>query len=68
MVICFERGSTFLKIVTPSSKNNLFLSLRNLKKIKAITEIQLNPYDLVNADKILILEELIPTIEKKLIL
>ena len=50
------------------SKNNLFLSLRNLKKIKAITEIQLNPYDLVNADKILILEELIPTIEKKLIL
>ena len=54
--------------IMDKSKNNLFLSLRNLKKIKAITEIQLNPYDLVNADKILILEELIPTIEKKLIL
>ena len=43
---------------------NLLLSARNLKNVKVIFVQNLNPYDLVNSDKLLLQSSVVPFIEK----
>lgn len=51
-------------LVVPENKKNLYLSARNLKKAKVIMADQLNTYDVLHADNILLLEGSIETITK----
>ncbi|MDH5381135.1 MAG: 50S ribosomal protein L4 [Cyclobacteriaceae bacterium] len=43
-------------LVLPENKKNVYLSSRNLKKAKVITADQINTYDVLHADNILMLE------------
>lgn len=51
-------------LVLPEGNVNVSLSARNLKKCNVLTVNQLSTYDLINADKIILLEGAIPKIEE----
>ncbi|MGE5424818.1 MAG: 50S ribosomal protein L4 [Syntrophothermus sp.] len=51
-------------VVTPSSDANVILSARNLKKVKVINVSELNTYEILDANRLLILESSIREIEK----
>jgi large subunit ribosomal protein L4 len=50
--------------IIPEENSNIYLSSRNLKNAKVITATQLNTYDVMNADTLLISEGSIEKIEK----
>jgi large subunit ribosomal protein L4 len=41
-------------LILSAANNNVYLSSRNLKKAKVVTAADLNTYDVLNADKILL--------------
>jgi large subunit ribosomal protein L4 len=43
-------------LVIPSVDQNVILSSRNIQRTKVVTADQINTYDLVNADRLLIAE------------
>lgn len=49
--------------ITASQDNNVFLSSRNIPKAKVVSADQINTYDLVNADKVIISEGALSKIE-----
>ena len=51
-------------LVLAESNKNIFLSSRNLKKAKAVLASELNTYDVMNANKLMIMESSINEIEK----
>lgn len=50
-------------LILPDHNNNLYLSSRNLPKAKVISWNQVNTYEVLNADKVLIFESSIEKIE-----
>jgi large subunit ribosomal protein L4 len=51
-------------IITSEIDQNLFLSSRNLSKVKVSTAANLNTYDLLNSDALLLTEESVNAIEQ----
>ena len=51
-------------LVLPKTNKNIILSSRNIKKTKVLLAAQLNTYDVMNANKIMIVESSIDEIEK----
>ena len=44
-------------MVLPESNNNVYLSARNLPKVKVVTVSELSTYDIVNASSLILLED-----------
>ena len=53
-------------MVLPAINNNVYLSSRNLKKVKVITADQLNTYDVLNAGKLLLTMDSVKILEEAL--
>ncbi|MGV8879504.1 MAG: 50S ribosomal protein L4 [Sphingobacteriaceae bacterium] len=53
-------------LVLPAANNNVYLSSRNLKKVKVITADQLSTYDVLNAGKLLLTTGSVKTLEEAL--
>ncbi|QNF31800.1 50S ribosomal protein L4 [Adhaeribacter swui] len=51
-------------VVTSEANENVFLSSRNLKRVKVLTAANLTTYDLLNTDNLLLTEETVSTLEK----
>ena len=51
-------------MVLAESNKNIFLSSRNLKKAKVVLASELNTYDVMNANKLMVMESSIKKIEK----
>ena len=51
-------------LVLTEPKNNVFLSSRNLKKARVILASELNTYDVMNSNKLMIIESSIKELEK----
>ena len=62
----FEFASTKTVLVLAESNKNIFLSSRNLKKAKVVLASELNTYDVMNANKLMIMESSINEIEKNI--
>lgn len=54
-------------LVLPASDKNVVLSARNVQNAKIITADQINTYDVLNADTLVILESSVEKIEKTLL-
>jgi len=50
-------------VILPEDNQNIYLSGRNLPKTKVISAAQVNTYDLVNATRLVILEDAVAKIE-----
>ena len=53
--------------VIPESNENIVLSGRNIKNTKIITADQINTYDVLNADNLVLIESSVEKIEKTLL-
>ena len=51
-------------LVLADSNKNIFLSSRNLKKVKVVLASELNTYDVMNANKLILMESSINVIEE----
>ncbi|CAM4163197.1 LSU ribosomal protein L4P [Pedobacter westerhofensis] len=51
-------------LVLPVQDNNIYLSSRNIQKVKVITADQLNTYDVLNCGKLLLTANTVKTIEE----
>ena len=51
-------------LVLAESNKNIFLSSRNLKKARVVLASELNTYDVMNANKLMVMESSINVIEK----
>ena len=60
----FKLGDKKTLLIVNEAKSNIFLSLRNLKKAKIIKASNLNTYDILDANNLLIVESSIKEIEK----
>ena len=54
-------------LVIPKSDKNIVLSGRNVQRTKIITADQINTYDVLNADTLVLVESSVETIEKTLL-
>ncbi len=54
-------------LVLPASDKNIVLSGRNIKNTKIITADQINTYDVLNADTLMLVESSVEKIEKSLL-
>lgn len=52
--------------VLPESNKNVYLSSRNLKKVKVVNHSELNIYDLINSSKVILFEGAVKQIEETL--
>jgi len=59
----FELGSRKSLVVVPSKDTNLVLSARNLQGARVVVANELNTYDIMNANGLLILQEAIAPLE-----
>ena len=62
----FDQLDSKTLLVLPKSNKNIFLSSRNIKKAKVILASELNTYDVVSTNKMMILESSVKEIEKNL--
>jgi large subunit ribosomal protein L4 len=53
-------------MVMPAINDNIYLSSRNIQKSKVITATEINTYDLLNADKLVLTSSAVKTIEESL--
>ncbi len=53
-------------VILPESNNNVYLSSRNLGHSKVVTASDLNTYDILNAQSLVLVESSLPLIEKTL--
>jgi large subunit ribosomal protein L4 len=53
-------------MVIPTKSDNILLSSRNLQKSKVITAADINTYDVLNADKLVLIASSVKTIEESL--
>ncbi|WP_234736412.1 50S ribosomal protein L4 [Tellurirhabdus bombi] len=59
----FQAAETKTLLILPDVDKNVVLSSRNLKKAKVVTADQVNTYDLINADRLLISEGALSKLE-----
>ena len=59
----FELTGTKVLLVTPELNRNVFLSGRNIPKAQVMRASDLNTYDILNADKLLIMEDALNIID-----
>ena len=60
----FELLDNKTVLVVAESNKNIFLSTRNLKKSRVVLASELNTYDVMNANKLILMESSIKVIEK----
>tara|TARA_B110000908_G_scaffold112263_1_gene131650 strand:+ start:357 stop:980 length:624 start_codon:yes stop_codon:yes gene_type:complete len=60
----FDQLDNKTLLVLAESNKNIFLSSRNLKRAKVVLASELNTYDVMNANKLMIMESTINEIEK----
>ena len=60
----FDQLDNKTVLVLAESNKNIFLSSRNLKKVKVVLASELNTYDVMNANKLMVMESSINVIEK----
>jgi large subunit ribosomal protein L4 len=60
----FQLNGQKTLLVIPSTDVNVYLSLRNLKKVKIIRASDLNTYEILDAGKMLVMESSVREIEK----
>ncbi|MFT4902391.1 MAG: large subunit ribosomal protein L4 [Thalassomonas sp.] len=60
----FDQLDNKTVLVLAESNKNIFLSSRNLKKAKVVLASELNTYDVMNANKLMVMESSINEIEK----
>ena len=60
----FDQLDNKTLLVLAESNKNIFLSSRNLKKAKVVLASELNTYDVMNANKLMVMESSINEIEK----
>ena len=59
----FDNSEKKSLIVLDESKKNVYLSSRNLKRVKVVNASKLNTYDILNANLVLISEDSLPQID-----
>ena len=64
MLNALSFGDKKTLLVLPEGKKNVYLSARNLQKAKVVRAEQLNTYDVLNADNLLLSEGSLETITK----
>lgn len=62
----FELGNTKVLLVLPEQNDNIYLSGRNLKKTNVQVAGDLNTYDILNADMLLLTEKAVDAINERL--
>lgn len=60
----FELEGTKVLMIMPETRLNVYLSARNLEKVKYLNTNNLNSYDLLNANRILLVESSIKSIDE----
>ena len=65
MLISLGEQDSKTILVLPDVNKNVFLSSRNLEKTKVVLASELNTYEILNANKMLLMESSIKEIEKK---
>ena len=55
-------------LVLAESNKNIFLSSRNLKKAKVVLASELNTYDVMNANKLMVMESSIKEMRKEFLI
>ena len=60
----FDQLDNKTLLVLAESNKNIFLSSRNLSKAKVVLASDLNTYDVMNANKLMVMESSINEIEK----
>jgi large subunit ribosomal protein L4 len=60
----FDQLDNKTLLVLAESNKNIFLSSRNLSKAKVVLASELNTYDVMNANKLMVMESSINEIEK----
>jgi len=61
----FSLESTKTLVVVPENDSNVYLSSRNLRKVKIIRASDLNTYEILDASRLLIMESSVKDIEKE---
>ena len=61
-----EQTSNKTLMILPETNKNVYLSSRNIKKVKVVRASDLCTYDIMNANKLLVLESSVKEIEKTL--
>ena len=59
----FELGSRKAVVVVPSKDQNLLLSSRNIQRARVVVASELNTYDIMNANGLLIAKDAIASLE-----
>jgi large subunit ribosomal protein L4 len=59
----FELEGKKVLLLTPETRENIYLSSRNLKNVKYQNSASINTYDLLHAQQILVLESSLETID-----
>jgi large subunit ribosomal protein L4 len=54
-------------LVLPQSNKNIYLSSRNIEKNKVVTAIDVNTYDVLNANKVVLIESAVSVLENNLL-
>ncbi len=62
-----ELGGKKVLLVLPEDNKNIYLSGRNIPKTKVVRAGDLNTYDIMNADQLVIMDEAVPVIEKNIL-
>jgi large subunit ribosomal protein L4 len=60
-------GNQKVLLIIPGANKNIYLSARNLQKNKVVTASELNTYDVLNAQKIVLVEGSVAVIENTLL-
>jgi large subunit ribosomal protein L4 len=66
MLAGLSLGDKKTLVVLPESNKNVYLSSRNLGHSKVVTASDLNTYDILNAQNLVLVESALPVIEKTL--
>jgi large subunit ribosomal protein L4 len=66
MLTAFDFTNTKTLVILPSNDNNIYLSGRNIPKNRVVSVDSLNTYDLVNAERLIILESAVEKIQTSL--
>lgn len=66
MLAGLSLGDKKTLVVVPETNKNVYLSSRNLEHSKVVTASDLNTYDILNAQNLVLVESALPVIEKTL--
>lgn len=64
---CLNATDVKTLLILPELNENIYLSSRNLPKANVLPYSQLNTYDILHVDKVLIIDEAIPKMEEMLL-